>query len=105
MLLIRRHLMRGLVIGLLGGLSCLAVADNAPRVSMKTNMGEMIIELNPEKAPITVKNFLEYTREGFYSGTVFHRIISGFMIQGGGFDEKFQESLPGMPSRSNLRMA
>lgn len=100
MLLIRRHLMRGLVIGLLGGLSCLAVADNAPRVSMKTNMGEMIIELNPEKAPITVKNFLEYTREGFYSGTVFHRIISGFMIQGGGFDEKFQEK----PTRDAIKI-
>jgi len=52
---------------------------------MKTNMGEMVIELNPEKAPITVKNFLEYTSEGFYNGTIFHRIIFGFMIQGGGF--------------------
>ena len=50
-----------------------------------------MIELNPEKAPITVKNFLEYVSEGFYNGTIFHRIIFGFMIQGGGFDEKFQE--------------
>ncbi len=91
MLLNRRHLVRWLLIGLMSSMSCLAFADNPPRVSMKTNMGDMVIELNPEKAPITVKNFLEYAREGFYNGTIFHRIIAGFMIQGGGFDEKFQE--------------
>ena len=71
MLLIRRHLVRWLVIGLISSISCLAFADNPPRVSMKTNMGEMVIELNPEKAPITVKNFLGYAREGFYNGTIF----------------------------------
>ena len=100
MLLIRRHLVRLLVIGLMSGISCLAFADNPPRVAMKTNMGEMVIELNPEKAPISVKNFLEYTREGFYNGTIFHRIISGFMIQGGGFDEKFQEK----PTRDPIKI-
>jgi len=86
MVLTRRYLMRWLVIGLISNMSCLAFADNPPKVSMKTNMGEMVIELNPEKAPVTVKNFLEYVREGFYNGTIFHRIIPGFMIQGGGFD-------------------
>ena len=91
MLLIRRYLMRGLFVGLMSSMSCLVFADNPPKVSMKTTMGEMVIELNPAKAPITVKNFLEYVREGFYNGTTFHRIISGFMIQGGGFDEKLQE--------------
>lgn len=100
MLLNRRYLVRWLLIGLLSSLSSLALADNPPRVSMKTNMGEMVIELNPEKAPITVKNFLEYAREGFYNGTIFHRIIAGFMIQGGGFDEKFQEK----PTRDPIKI-
>ena len=100
MLLIRRHLVRLLVIGLMSSISCLVFADNPPRVLMKTSMGEMVIELNPEKAPITVKNFLEYAREGFYNGTIFHRIIFGFMIQGGGFDEKFQEK----PTRDAIKI-
>ena len=100
MLLIRSLLVRWLFIGLISSMSCLAFADNLPRVSMKTNMGEMVIELNPEKAPISVKNFLEYAREGFYNGTIFHRIIFGFMIQGGGFDEKFQEK----PTRDPIKI-
>ena len=100
MLLIRCHLMHWLAVGLVSSISCLALADNPPKVSMKTNMGEMVIELNPEKAPISVKNFLEYAREGFYNGTIFHRIIFGFMIQGGGFDEKFQEK----PTRDPIKI-
>ncbi len=51
---------------------------------MKTSKGEIQIELNSEKAPITVENFLQYVRDGFFSGTIFHRVIPGFMIQGGG---------------------
>ncbi len=58
----------------------------APRVEMKTSAGTMIIELNQEAAPETVKNFLTYVTEGFYDGTIFHRVIKGFMIQGGGYD-------------------
>jgi peptidyl-prolyl cis-trans isomerase B (cyclophilin B) len=54
---------------------------------MKTSMGEMTIELDAESAPISVKNFLEYVNDGFYAGTVFHRVINGFMIQGGGMDK------------------
>ena len=56
------------------------------RVKIETNMGDMIIALNAEKAPKTVENFLTYVREGFYDNTVFHRVIDGFMIQGGGFE-------------------
>lgn len=56
-------------------------------VRMKTNMGDMVIELNREKAPITVENFLRYIDEGFYDGTIFHRVIKTFVIQGGGFDQ------------------
>lgn len=55
-------------------------------VKLHTNFGEITLELNAEKAPITVANFLQYVDNGFYDGTIFHRVINGFMIQGGGFD-------------------
>ncbi|MCX7727334.1 MAG: peptidylprolyl isomerase [Chitinispirillaceae bacterium] len=54
-------------------------------VSIMTNKGEIVVELDSAKAPITVKNFLDYVNSGFYDGTIFHRVIKGFMIQGGGF--------------------
>lgn len=57
-----------------------------PRVQLHTNMGDMLIELDAEKAPKTVENFLSYVKEGFYNGTIFHRVINNFMIQGGGFE-------------------
>ncbi|OZI72304.1 cyclophilin [Bordetella genomosp. 12] len=57
-----------------------------PRVKLQTNQGDMVITLDAEKAPKTVANFLNYVKEGFYNGTVFHRVIDGFMIQGGGFE-------------------
>jgi cyclophilin family peptidyl-prolyl cis-trans isomerase len=56
-------------------------------VLMNTSMGDILLELNGEKAPISVANFLSYTDKGFYDGTIFHRVIPGFMIQGGGFTE------------------
>jgi cyclophilin family peptidyl-prolyl cis-trans isomerase len=60
--------------------------DNRPtKVKLETSMGDMVIELNEEAAPVTVKNFLQYVEEGFYDGTIFHRVIPEFMIQGGGF--------------------
>jgi peptidyl-prolyl cis-trans isomerase A (cyclophilin A)/peptidyl-prolyl cis-trans isomerase B (cyclophilin B) len=59
-----------------------------PQVSLKTTMGEIVLELNPEKAPKTVDNFLQYVKAGFYKGTIFHRVIDGFMIQAGGMDAK-----------------
>lgn len=55
-------------------------------VKLQTNFGDITIELNAEKAPITVANFLQYVDNGFYDSTIFHRVINGFMIQGGGFD-------------------
>ena len=61
------------------------------QVTMKTSMGEITIELNEDKAPITVKNFLQYVDSEFYNGTVFHRVINGFMIQGGGMDVNMKE--------------
>lgn len=62
-----------------------------PQVRLVTNFGEILLELNAEKAPITVANFLSYVDNGHYNGTIFHRVISNFMIQGGGFDEDFNQ--------------
>ena len=69
---------------IVGGLLSLA-ALAAPSVEMQTSMGRIVIELDSEKAPKTVQNFVQYVNEGFYNGTVVHRVIPGFMIQGGGF--------------------
>jgi peptidyl-prolyl cis-trans isomerase B (cyclophilin B) len=55
-------------------------------VKLHTNFGEIVLELDVEKAPVTVANFLQYVESGFYNNTIFHRVIDGFMIQGGGFD-------------------
>jgi peptidyl-prolyl cis-trans isomerase A (cyclophilin A) len=61
------------------------------RVELKTNRGPIVIELNQAKAPKTVANFLQYVKDGHYNGTVFHRVIDGFMIQGGGFDQDMRQ--------------
>jgi len=62
-----------------------------PRVEVRTNMGSFLIELYPDRAPKTVANFLGYVKDGSYDGTVFHRVIDGFMIQGGGFDANMRQ--------------
>jgi len=67
-----------------------------PLVEMKTNQGTIVLELNGDKAPVTVENFVQYAKDGFYNGTIFHRVIDGFMIQGGGFE-------PGMKEKSTRR--
>jgi peptidyl-prolyl cis-trans isomerase B (cyclophilin B) len=61
-------------------------AGQPPRVRLDTSLGNIVLTLNPEKAPATVANFLAYVKAGHYDGTIFHRVIKGFMIQGGGFD-------------------
>lgn len=61
------------------------MSEKNPVVLLQTNKGDITIELDAEKAPITAKNFLDYAAEGFYDGTIFHRVIDGFMVQGGGF--------------------
>jgi peptidyl-prolyl cis-trans isomerase A (cyclophilin A)/peptidyl-prolyl cis-trans isomerase B (cyclophilin B) len=74
-----------------------AAAYAGPQVSLKTSMGEIIVDLNQEAAPKTVDNFLRYVKSGFYKGTVFHRVIDGFMIQGGGLTEKLLQKPTGKP--------
>ncbi len=73
-------------------LTCLAAhADDIARVKIVTSEGEIVAELYPAKAPKTVANFLQYVKDKHYDGTVFHRVISSFMVQGGGFDTKYTE--------------
>ena len=67
------------------------VLEEPVKVLMKTSMGEITLELDSDKAPKTVANFLGYVDEGFYDGTVFHRVISGFMIQGGGLGQDMEK--------------
>jgi cyclophilin family peptidyl-prolyl cis-trans isomerase len=62
-----------------------------PRVSIKTSLGEFVIELDRERAPLTVENFLHYVRSGHYEGTLFHRVVQGFVAQAGGYDADFKE--------------
>lgn len=71
-------------------------ADN-PKVTLETSKGAIVIELYPDDAPKTVANFLQYCRWGHYDGTIFHRVIPDFMIQGGGFDEKMNRKLTELP--------
>ena len=71
------------------------MANAHPRVRIATSVGLITIELNPEKAPITVENFLAYVRSGYYVGTVFHRVIPNFMIQGGGLDASLWDKSEG----------
>ncbi len=74
-----------------------------PVVVMETSEGAIKIELWPDKAPATVANFLRYTDEGFYSGTIFHRVIANFMIQGGGFTSKMERKEPHDPIKNEAR--
>lgn len=98
---------------LFAGLVLTATAEQAaaagpnPQVLMKTSLGEIVIELYPEKAPKTVENFLQYVDDGFSSGLIFHRVIGNFMIQGGGFDKDMRQKATRGPipleSRNGLK--
>lgn len=87
----RRHFMQLVAALSLTGAVHGAHAAANPQVALKTNMGEIVLELSPEKAPKTVENFLQYVKSGHYNGTVFHRVINNFMIQGGGFDKDMNQ--------------
>lgn len=67
------------------------MTDTSPKVKLTTSLGAIVIQLNAEKAPVSTANFLQYVNEGFYNGTIFHRIIKDFMAQGGGFDTGFKQ--------------
>ena len=90
----------GLMAGLILGAGASARAERShPLVKLETSMGDITLELYPDKAPVTVANFLEYVKAGFFDGTIFHRVISGFMIQGGGLDAKLDKK----PTRAPIK--
>ena len=82
---------------IVGVISNLQAAEK-PKVHFKTTMGDFTIELEPDKAPQTVANFIEYVRAGHYDGLIFHRVIKAFMVQGGGFDRNYTK----MPTRQPI---
>ena len=89
-----------LMVSLILGAGASARAERSkPLVKLETSMGDITLELYPEKAPATVANFLEYVKAGFFNGTIFHRVISGFMIQGGGLDAQLNKK----PTRAPIK--
>ena len=76
-----------------------------PQVDLKTNVGTIRLELYPAKAPKTVENFLQYVKDGHYNGTVFHRVIPNFMIQGGGFERSYRQKPVRAPIRNEAQPA
>ncbi len=88
-----------LVLGLAQATGAWAAEEKAaaPRVRIDTTQGSFVIELNTERAPLTAANFLDYVKAGHYSGTIFHRVISNFVIQGGGFDTAYKLKNPRAP--------
>ena len=74
-----------------------ANAAETPRVRLVTSMGDIVLALDADKAPKSVENFLGYVKNGYYDGTLFHRVIDGFMIQGGGFDREFEKKMTQPP--------
>jgi peptidyl-prolyl cis-trans isomerase A (cyclophilin A) len=93
-----RHLYKllgALLLGLTVAVACApsvhAASSGSPEVRIVTSEGDIVVQLNPARAPITVKNFLEYVKSDFYAGTIFHRVIPGFVIQGGGFTAQYKE--------------
>jgi peptidyl-prolyl cis-trans isomerase A (cyclophilin A) len=77
--------------------SPMAKVSKNPVVLMETSMGNITVELFPKEAPVTVKNFISYVKSGFYGGTTFHRVMPGFMIQGGGFTADMKQKPTGTP--------
>ena len=84
-------------------LSAAVLAAAPPQVSIKTSMGDIVVELDQEKAPKSVANFLSYVKSGYYKGTIFHRVIDGFMIQGGGMDAKMVPKATGKPVQNEAQ--
>ena len=80
-------------------------AQEAPKLKIATNMGDIMIEVYPDKAPKTVANFLQYVKDKHYNGTIFHRVIPNFMIQGGGYDLQYKERATRAPVQHEGRQA
>ena len=83
----------------------LALAQAAPQVKFATSAGDFVVEVYPDKAPKTVANFLQYVNDKHYNGTIFHRVINNFMVQGGGFDANYQQKPTRAPVEHEGRQA
>ena len=83
----------------------LALAQAAPKVKFATSAGDFVVEVYPDKAPKTVENFLQYVKDKHYDGTIFHRVINNFMVQGGGFDAGYQQKPTRAPVTHEGRQA
>ena len=92
--------MKQLLFGLWAIAFCVSAQAANPQVEMQTNKGTIVIELYPDKAPATVENFLRYVNAGYYNGTIFHRVIPNFMIQGGGYTQAYQKKDTNAPVRN-----
>jgi peptidyl-prolyl cis-trans isomerase B (cyclophilin B) len=98
--------MKGLLVAVLSCAVAMTLGSEAnaagknPQVKLATTMGDIVLELYPDKAPATVANFLQYVKDGFYNGTVFHRVINGFMIQGGGMDANLKQKATRAPIKN-----
>ena len=114
----KRHSTRRQTLGLFGSLlgtlalcggllisTLTAQAQEAPKLKIATNMGDIMIEVYPDKAPKTVANFLQYVKDKHYNGTIFHRVIPNFMIQGGGYDLQYKERATRAPVQHEGRQA
>ncbi|WP_026603798.1 peptidylprolyl isomerase [Methylomonas sp. 11b] len=76
------------------------MSNTHSKVKLTTSLGDVVIQLEDEKAPVSAANFLAYVKQGFYSGTIFHRVIPGFMAQGGGFDSSFKQKETNAPIKN-----
>ena len=100
---VTRRAAAALVVGLA---ACTAAwAADAPKVKFSTTAGDFVVEVYPDKAPKTVENFLQYVRDKHYDGTIFHRVISNFMVQGGGYDTKYSQKPTRTPVAHEGRQA
>ncbi|MQY51193.1 peptidyl-prolyl cis-trans isomerase [Rhodocyclus tenuis] len=93
-------MLRHLIALACGFVVAVSSAVAAPKVELQTNLGRIVIELDAARAPATVDNFLAYARDGFYDGTIFHRVIDGFMIQGGGFEPGLKQKKTRAPIKN-----
>jgi len=82
---------------IVAALGCNVPAAAGPRVRLETSAGAIVIDLDETRAPITAKNFLDYVTRGYYDGTIFHRVIPGFIVQGGGYDAQLEPRQPAPP--------
>ncbi|MDH3713645.1 MAG: peptidylprolyl isomerase [Gammaproteobacteria bacterium] len=89
-----------ILLSVVSGLTAVSADNQAPKVRLQTSLGEIVVQLDAQTAPLSVANFLAYVDKAHYDGTIFHRVMPGFMIQGGGFTAGFDRRVGGEPIRN-----